>query len=124
MTRKSTKIVLMGKRTDEGENLQSLIKDLFPKSLPCDFIYSISFCYDDNFVFEIPKSDIPDTISLDDPLDLIKDVDYSYDGHLEIIEIILDLNNVKGFLNHYFAALQRRVGKKISPTNPDKRSKP
>ena len=99
MTRKSTKIVLMGKRTDEGENLRSLIKDLFPKSLPCDFIYSISFCYADNFVFEIPKSDIPKTISLNDPLDIIKDVDYSYDGHLEIIEIILDLNNVKGFLN-------------------------
>jgi|TARA_B100000073_G_scaffold78530_2_gene59520 hypothetical protein len=99
MTRKSTKIVLMGKRTDEGENLQNLIKDLFPKSLPCDFIYSITFCYDDNFEFELPKSDIPETISLDDPLDLIKDVDYNYDGHLEIIEIILDLNNVKGFLS-------------------------
>ena len=53
----------------------------------------------DNFVFEIPKSEIPETISLDDPLNLINDVDYSYDGHLEIIEIILDLNNVKGFLN-------------------------
>jgi len=89
----------MGKRTDEGENLQSLIKDLFPKSLPGNFIYSISFCYDDDFVFEIPKSDIPETISLDNPLNIIEDVDYSYDGHLEIIEIILDLNNVKGFLN-------------------------
>jgi len=99
MTRKSTKIVLMGKRTDEGENLQNLIKDLFPKSLPSDFIYSISFCYDDDFVFEIPKSDLPQTISLDNPLEIIHDVDYNYDGHLEIIEIILDLNNVKGFLN-------------------------
>tara|TARA_B100001057_G_scaffold468264_1_gene527276 strand:+ start:24897 stop:25238 length:342 start_codon:yes stop_codon:yes gene_type:complete len=99
MTRKSTKIVLMGKRTDKGENLQHLIRDLFPKSLPGNFIYSISFCYDDDFVFEIPKSDIPETISLDDPLDIISDVDYNYEGHLEIIEIILDLNNVKGFLD-------------------------
>ena len=99
MTRKSTKIVLMGKRTDEGENLQSLIKDLFPKSLPGDFIYSISFCYDDNYVHEVPRSEIPETISLDNPLDIIDNVDYNYEPHLEIIEIILDLNNVKGFLN-------------------------
>jgi len=95
---KSTKIVLLGKRTKEGENLNHLIKGLLPQSLPNDFIHEMSFTYNDDHIYQIDKEDFPDTVNLNNPEELVNHIHYKYPESLNVIEIILNLDFIKSFL--------------------------
>jgi len=98
MPNKSTKIVLLGKRTKEGENLNHLIKGILPQFLPNDFIYEMSFTFNDDHIYEIEREKYPETVNLKDPQELVDHIHYKYPGSLDVIEIILNLDNIKGFL--------------------------
>tara|TARA_B100002019_G_C21211594_1_gene569743 strand:- start:1001 stop:1342 length:342 start_codon:yes stop_codon:yes gene_type:complete len=96
--KKSTKIVLLGKRTKEGENLNHLIKGILPQFLPNDFIHEMSFTFNDDHIYEIEREKYPATINLNDPQELVDHIHYKYPESLDVIEIILNLDNIKGFL--------------------------
>ena len=96
--KKSTKIVLLVKRTKEGENLNHLIKGLLPQFLPNEFIHEMSFTYNDDHIYQIDKDKYPSKINLNQPQELVNYINYKYPSNLDIIEIILDIEHIKGFL--------------------------
>ena len=109
MPDKSTKIVLLGKRTKEGENLNHLIKGILPQSLPNSFIYEMSFTYNDDHIYQIDKEDYPDTINLNDPQELVNHIHYKYPESLDVIEIILNLDCIKSFLTDKSSEILNKI---------------
>ena len=107
--KKSTKIVLLGKRTKEGENLNHLIKGLLPQFLPNDFIHEMSFTYNDDHIYQIDKDKYPSKIDLNKPQELVNFINYRYPSDLDIIEIILDLEHIKEFLEDTTSELVKNV---------------
>ena len=46
MSIKSTKVVLLGRKTEGGETLTNLVGSIFPTEVPVEFIYSVNLIFD------------------------------------------------------------------------------
>ena len=99
MANKGTKIVLLGKRTEQGESLEMILTEVFPNSIPKEFVYNFSITLaEEGEVIEIPKKMLPEFIEIQHPVDILKSINIKH-AKVEIIEVILDLEKIKAFVS-------------------------
>lgn len=97
MSIKSTKVVLLGRKTEGGETLTNLVGSIFPTEVPVEFIYSVNLIFDKGPTVEIPGEEIDYPIELAEPNALLDYMDIQ--KNLKVLEIIIDLDAVSNKLN-------------------------
>ena len=97
MSNKGTKIVLLGKRTEDGESLDMILTEVFPNSIPKDFVHNFSITIDDGEVIDIPNEMLPDYIEVQHPVDILKSINIK-NAKVDVIEVVLDLESIKTYV--------------------------
>ena len=97
VSNKGTKIVLLGKRTEQGESLEMILTEVFPNSIPKEFIYNFSITMEDDEMIEIPNDMLPDIIEIQRPVDILKSINIK-NAKVSVIECVLDLEKLKEFV--------------------------
>lgn len=97
MSNKGTKIVLLGKRTEDGESLEMILTEVFPNSIPKDFVHNFSITIDDGEVIDIPNEMLPDYIEVQHPVDILKSINIK-NAKVDVIEVVLDLESIKTYV--------------------------
>jgi len=96
MTEKSTRIVLLAKRTEGGDALREILLDVFPKEIPVDFLYMVNLVYEDDKIFEVPLKVFKKTLKLGSVQKIIEIAEFKKE--VDCVEIVLDLAKVKKFM--------------------------
>jgi len=97
MSKKSTKIVLLAKRTKGGDSLREILLDVFPKEIPIDFIYMINLVYENNQLYEVPLDLFKKSIKMDSIQTIVEAAEFKKE--VDSVEIVLDLAKIKKFMN-------------------------
>ena len=97
VSNKGTKIVLLGKRTEQGESLVMILTEVFPNNRPKEFIYNFSIIMEDDEMIEIPNDMLPDIIEIQRPVDILKSINIK-NAKVSVIECVLDLEKLKEFV--------------------------
>ena len=100
MSNKGTKIVLLGKRSTTGESLQMILTEVFPNSIPKEFVYAFSVTLEEGEVIDIPNEMLPDHIEIQNPVDILKHINIK-NANIDIIECILDLEKLSEFVTDH-----------------------
>tara|TARA_Y100001937_G_C7117050_1_gene330655 strand:- start:2 stop:334 length:333 start_codon:yes stop_codon:yes gene_type:complete len=93
MSFKSTRVVLLGRKTDEGESLSNLLGSIFPTEVPIEFIYKINLIFDSGETTEVLPEKLENPIYLDDPGFLLQELNIN--KPLDTLEVVIDLPSIK-----------------------------
>ena len=93
MSYKSTRIMLLGKKTKDGKTLQEFMSETFPVEVPVEYIFSIKVTTGKEEVLELDPEELITPIDLQDLSSFYKN--YRLSEHINIVEIILDLQAVE-----------------------------
>jgi hypothetical protein len=92
VARKSTRILLLGKKTEDGKTLQEYITESLPQEVPLEYIHKVS-CELDDITIEITPDQLSQPIDLND-LTAIYNV-LGKNEFIKTLEIIIDLQKVQ-----------------------------
>jgi len=99
MENKSTRIVLLGKKTKKGETLQDMFTEVLPNSIPKKFCHSVTAVYGDNSEYKIPFNKLSEKLPVKSDEHFFENLDLADKDEIVALEIILDLDNLKEFLD-------------------------
>jgi len=105
---KGTKIVLLGKRTTNGESLQMILTEVFPNSIPKEFIHAFSITLEDGEMINIPNEMLPAHIEIQKPVDILEKINIK-NANVEIIECVLDLEKLKVFVTEHTDTILSKI---------------
>lgn len=93
MSYKSTRVVLLGRRSEDGESLTELLGSIFPTELPIEFIHQVNLIFENGQITEVPPSKLKKSIKLEEPSLLLKELGIK--NSLETMEIVIDLSTIQ-----------------------------
>ncbi len=93
MSFKSTRVVLLGRKTDEGESLSNLLGSIFPTEVPIEFIYKLNLIFENGESTEVLPDKLLNPVYLDEPGILLAEL--SINKPLDTLEVVIDLNSIK-----------------------------
>lgn len=74
-----------------------ILTEVFPNSIPKEFIYNFSITMEDDEIIEIPNEMLPDIIEIQRPVDILKSINIK-NAKVSVIECVLDLEKLKEFV--------------------------
>jgi len=74
-----------------------ILTEVFPNSIPKEFIYNFSITMEDNEMIDIPHEMLPDVIEIQRPVDILKEINIK-NAKVSVIECVLDLEKLKTFV--------------------------
>jgi len=93
MSYKSTKILLLGKKTQEGKTLQEFMPEQFPAEVPSEYIFSIKVVTAEDKTIELDPDELITPLDLQDLASFYKR--FRLKEHVNTIEIYLDLQSLQ-----------------------------
>ena len=93
MSYKSTKILLLGKKTQEGKTLQEFMPEQFPVEVPSEYIFSIKVKTAEDKTRELDPDELITPLDLQDLASFYKR--FRLKEHVNTIEIYLDLQSLQ-----------------------------
>tara|TARA_B100002019_G_C20721155_1_gene334846 strand:+ start:106 stop:441 length:336 start_codon:yes stop_codon:yes gene_type:complete len=92
VAKKSTRILLLGRKTEDGKTLQEYMTESLPQEVPLEYIHKVN-CELDDMTIELTPKELSQPIDLND-LTAIYNV-LGKNEFIKTLEIIIDLQKVQ-----------------------------
>ena len=93
MSKKSTHIMLLGKKTKDGKTLQEFMPEKFPVEVPVEHIFSIKVVTGEDKKIELDPDELITPLDLQDLASFYKL--FKIKEHVKQIEVYLDLQSIQ-----------------------------
>ena len=93
MSNKSTRILLLGKKTQEGKTLQEFMPEQFPVEGPAEYIFSIKIITGKDKKIELDPDKLITPLDLQDLSSFYRQ--FKLKEHIDTIEVYLDLQLIQ-----------------------------